>query len=229
MFSKFSLKTKLIIFSIAAVIGIGIIAYNGINNFKLAQLKITESSLKAGNSNETLKGSSTNADQSNKQKQLEQKYQEALTHFHSKEYSTAINICDDIIKADNNFYKAYSIKGIALCYSNKYIDGMKNIDKALELKSDYGYGLFNKALALELYGKYDEALNWYDKALAVENNYIWSYYGKARIYGIKRDVPNTIKNLKSAIDMNNSVKEMAKDEPNFNNVRQSKEFQQLIQ
>lgn len=247
MFSKLSLKTKIIIFSVAAAIGVGIIIYNGINNWKLAlQLKTADSISKANSNQEKLdkqkqqneeetkakeeetKAIEEQALKEEQQKQLEQKYQEAFTDFHSKKYSTAINICDEIIKTDNNFYKAYSIKGIALCYSNKYIEGMKNIDKALELKNDYGYGLFNKALALELYGKYDDALVWYDKALGVEN-YIWSYYGKASIYGRKGDVPNTVKNLKTAIDMDSSVKALTKDEPDFNNVKQSKEFQQLIQ
>lgn len=245
MFSKLTLRTKIIIFTIAAVMGIGIIVYNGINNWKMAQLKASHSSsskeiINANNSNEEtidnkkqqseeeLKKKEEEAKKAELQKQLEEKYQEAFTDFHTKKYSTAINLSDEIIKTDNTFYKAYSIKGIALCYSNNYIEGMKNIDRALEIKSDYGYGLFNKALAFELYAKYDDALVWYDKALEVEN-YIWSYYGKASIYGRKGDVPYTIKNLKTAIDMDSSVKELAKDEPDFNNVRSSNEFQQLLQ
>ncbi|MFL0266518.1 tetratricopeptide repeat protein [Candidatus Clostridium radicumherbarum] len=244
MFRKFSMGRKIIIFAIAAAIGIGIIVYNGVSNWKIAQLKIKNSSVSgeitAANSNkealdkekqlseEAANKKEEEAKKAELEKQLEEKYQTAFTDFHSKKYSTAITLADEIINADNNFYKAYSIKGIALCYSNKYIEGMKNIDKALEIKSDYGYGLFNKALALELYAHYDDALVWYDKALSVENNYIWSYYGKASIYGRKGDVPNTIKNLQTAINIDSSVKELAKEEPDFNNVRNSKEFQQLL-
>lgn len=243
MFRNLTMRIKMIIFAIAAAIGIGIIVYNAVNNWKITQLEIKNSSssgtITAANSNkETLdKEKQLSEEEAKKkeeedkkaelEKQLEEKYQTAFTDFHSKKYSTAIKLADEIINTDNNFYKAYSIKGIALCYSNKYIEGMKNIDKALEIKSDYGYGLFNKALALELYAHYDDALIWYDKAL-LEENYIWSYYGKASIYGRKGDVPNTIKNLKTAIDMDSSVKELAKGEPDFNNVRNSKEFQQLL-
>lgn len=249
MFGKLTLKRKIIIFTMAAAVGIGIIVYNGMDNWKQAQLKTADNTPKVSGSNEIINASNSNQEKLNKQKQqseeeakvkeeeslkaeqqkqLDQKYQEAFTDFHSKKYSEAINLCNEIIKADDSFYKAYSVKGIALCYSSNYIDGMKSIDKALEIKSDYGYGLFNKALALELYAKYDDALVWYDKALGVEN-YIWSYYGKASIYGRRGDVPNTIKNLKTAIDMDSSVKELAKQEPDFNNVRNSKEFQQLLQ
>ncbi|MPN00484.1 hypothetical protein SDC9_147679 [bioreactor metagenome] len=104
---------------------------------------------------------------------------------------------------------------------------MKNINKALEISPNYGYALFNKALTYELYDKYDEALKWYDKNLEVEN-YIWSYYGKASIYGRKGDVKNTVKYLKIAIEMDKVVKEEARVERDFDNVRQSKEFQELI-
>lgn len=104
---------------------------------------------------------------------------------------------------------------------------MCEIDKALQIKQDYGYGRFNKALAYELYGHYDEALNWYDRALAVEN-YVWSYYGIASIYGRRGDVPNTVKYLKAAIDISAQVKNVAKEEEDFKNVRESKEFQALV-
>lgn len=253
MFIRLTLKRKIIIFAVASVIGIGILVYTGIENrrqnyspnqSKSSIIKgVNNSSAQNANEEELAKQKQAEEDAKKKeeeekkkqeqaqkeeqQKQLEQKYQEAYTDFHSKQYRLAINLSDEILKIDDSFYKAYSIKGIAQCYSNNYLEGMKNIDKALEIKSDYGYGLFNKALALELYAHYDEALQWYDKALSVEN-YIWSYYGKASIYGRRGDVANSVANLKIAIEMDNSVKDVARQEPDFNNVRNSKEFQDLI-
>ena len=104
---------------------------------------------------------------------------------------------------------------------------MKNIDKSLQLNSDFGYARFNKALAYELYGNYEEALNWYDKALKVEN-YIWSYYGKASIYGRRGDVSNTVRFLKIAVDMSPDIKEIAREEEDFNPVKDSREFQDVV-
>jgi tetratricopeptide (TPR) repeat protein len=135
-------------------------------------------------------------------------------------------LANEVIKKDNKHYKSYNIKGVALAYNGSFEEGMKNIDKALEINPSYGYARFNKALTYELYGKYEEALKWYDKDLEVEN-YIWSYYGKASIYGRKGDVENTVKYLKIAIEMDKVVKEEARTERDFDNVRQSKEFQEL--
>ena len=161
-----------------------------------------------------------------KQKRLEDKYQKGYEAFHSQKNTEAIKLEDEVLMEDDTFYKAYNVKGIALCYSGKFNDGMANIDKALAIKPDYGYARFNKALANELYGRFDEALKWYDKSLEVEN-YIWTYYGIASIYGRRGDVPNTIKYLKIAVEMEPGIKGLAKEEADFNPVKKSKEFQEL--
>ncbi|MCY6354678.1 tetratricopeptide repeat protein [Clostridium sp. ZS2-4] len=237
-YSSISLKSKLIIFVVVAIVSIGIVIMDGRNNRKnnliienKTNSKITSTELnfiqnkEILNTTDTSKSDETNRKINNK---LEEKYKKGYDAFHSKKYEEAIKIENEVIAEDKNFYKAYSIKGIALCFDGNYEEGMKAIDKALEINSGYGYGRFNKALAYELYRYYDEALIWYDKALEVEN-YIWSYYGKASIYGRRGDIENTVKYLKIAIDMDASVKNLAKEERDFNNVRESKEFKESIQ
>ncbi len=104
---------------------------------------------------------------------------------------------------------------------------MKQIDLSLKLNPNYGYARFNKALANELYHHYDEAIIWYNKALEIEK-FEWSYYGIASIYGRKGDVTNTVKYLKLAIEINPGVRNTAKNEADFDNVRESPEFKKLI-
>lgn len=246
MLKKLSLKVKIIIFMILCVIVFGIAYKEAVDNRKnvtkvtseekeKAKVKeITDAQIKKA---EDDKKKAAEQAEKEKQKKLEEKYQEAYKTFHSKNYWDAIKMAEEIIKEDDKFYEAYNIRGIALCYAGaaNYAEGMKDIDKSLELKPDYGYARFNKALALELYGKYNEALAAYDKALEVEN-YVWSYYGKASIYGRNGDVKNTVENLKKAIDVAASsdakaaqdVKDAAKTEDDFNNVRSSKEFNDLL-
>lgn len=158
---------------------------------------------------------------------LEQLYQQSYRAFHSKKYSEAIKLADQLIKEDKGFYKAYNIKGIALCFSHNFSEGMTNIDQALTLKPDFGYARFNKALAYELYRNFDSALVWYDKALEVEN-YVWSYYGKASIYGRRGDVQNTVKYLKIAISMWDGIRALAREESDFDPVRNTPEFKELV-
>ncbi|MCY6371518.1 tetratricopeptide repeat protein [Clostridium ganghwense] len=232
MFKKISLKSKVIIFMIAALIAVGIIVKEGINNRKRDYVIDNKINSKTENveikdSEDRNKANLKNITNEEKNTVLEEKYKKGYEAFHNRKYEEAIKIQNEVISKDENYYKAYSIKGIALCFQGNYEDGMKAIDKALEINADYGYGRFNKALAYELYRHYDKALMWYDKALEVEN-YIWSYYGKASIYGRRGDVKNTVNYLKIAIDMDSSVKNLAKEERDFNNVRESKEFKEIV-
>ncbi|KEI03032.1 tetratricopeptide repeat protein [Clostridium botulinum] len=158
---------------------------------------------------------------------LHKQYEVAYTLFFNHKYEEAIEICNNIIKKDNNFYKAYTTKGISLCFLNDFENGLSNINKSLDINPNFGYGRFNKALAYELYGHYDEALIWYDKALEIEH-YTWSYYGKASIYGRLGNVQNTIKYLKIAINMNSNVKECIKTERDFDPIRDTEEFKKLL-
>lgn len=162
-----------------------------------------------------------------KQENLEKKWKVGYDEFFQKKYGRAIETERQVIKEDPNFYKAYAVEGIALAYNGNFKSGIEQINHALKLKPDYGYARFNKALANELYGHYDEAIRWYKSALEIEK-FEWSYYGIASIYGRKGDVSNTIKYLKLAIDINKNIKDAAKEEADFDNVRESIKFKDLL-
>ncbi|MBP1743937.1 MAG: tetratricopeptide repeat protein [Firmicutes bacterium] len=160
---------------------------------------------------------------------LEKKAQEGYDLFFENKYEEAVAAENEVIAEDPTFFKAYYIKGITQCYAGNYSEGSKNIDKALELNPDDYMARFNKALSLELYRYYDESLSWYEKSLEVANGQgEWSYYGIASIYGRRGDAASTVKYLRLAIDINPDIREEAKSESDFDPVRSSKEFTELI-
>ncbi|MGH4139237.1 tetratricopeptide repeat protein [Clostridium sp.] len=226
-----SLKFKLITFAVFAVIAVGVavnIAINN-NNNKNKNIKVTNDNtdIKIIESKVTKISQSKAMEIKKQQENLEKMWKIGYDEFFAKQYKQAIETENKVIKEDPNFYKGYAVLGIALAYSGDFTNGMEQIDQSLKLKPDYGYARFNKALANELFGHYDEAIKWYKKDLEVEK-FEWSYYGIASIYGRKGDVNNTIKNLKLAIEINPNVKNTAKGEADFDNVRQSTEFKKLI-
>lgn len=225
-----NLRAKKIILILLVILVILILIINGMKNRK------DESNLSNKSNSQIIKSqessdTETNKEESNKEESNtieESLYEEARNlFFNERNYEKTIEKANEIINQFPESYKAYNIRGIAKAYNGDFHEGMKDIDKALDLNSEFGYARFNKALNYELYGEYDNALTWYDKALEVED-YVWSYYGKASIYGRRGDVENTIKYLKIAISMDSSVKDEAKTESDFDNVRDSKEFQDLI-
>lgn len=160
-------------------------------------------------------------------------YKEAYDTFFQGDYDGAVKKADEVISKYPESYKAYNIRGIAKAFAGNFQDGMDDIDRSLEIDSNYGYARYNKALNYELYGYYNEALIWYDKALDIEQ-YMWSYYGIASIYGRRGDVSNTVKYLEEAVkaegaeDGKSAIKEEAKTEGDFDPVRSNKEFQNFI-
>lgn len=235
-----NLRVKKIILILLVILVVLILIINGVENRKdeshnslnesnsqiiqSQENNDTESNKEEGNKEEG------NKEEGNKEESSieEALYEEARNLFFNEgSYEKTIEKANEIIDKFPKSYKAYNIRGIAKAYNGNFQEGMDDIDKALELNSDFGYARFNKALNYELYGEYDKALIWYDKALEIED-YVWSYYGKASIYGRKGDVENTIKYLKIAISMESAVKDEAKTEADFDNVRDSKEFQDLI-
>lgn len=225
-----SLRTKKIILSLLVVCAVGALIYEGIENktLKDKRLKeIEEQKLQDELLEEELNKIQLENDKNNEREEF--LYEEARNLFYNEgNYEKTIEKANEIIIEFPNSYKAYSIRGIAKAYNGSFEEGMNDIDKALEINPNFGYARFNKALSYELYWQLDNALEWYNKALEVEE-YVWSYYGIASIYGRNGDVENTVKYLSKAIDMEAAVKEEAKNEADFDNVRQSEEFQKLIQ
>ena len=229
-----SLKFKLIFFTILVLIGVGLILNSTIKNNNIKNSNVITTNNKTqinANKNEEINIQKTieiKKQQQIKQKKamLEKTWKIGYDEFFEKKYVQAIETERKVIKEDPGFYKAYAVEGIALAYSGNYKDGITQIDYALKLKPDYGYARFNKALANELFGHDDEAIEWYKKDLNVET-FEWSYYGIASIYGRKGDIKNTIKYLKLAIAVNPTIKDAAKNEEDFDNVRAYDEFKNL--
>ncbi|AIY80338.1 hypothetical protein FDC50_11755 [Clostridium botulinum] len=226
-----SQKLKLTILIILLAITLIILGFEGINNRKKSDF-INKQSIENA---ELIHGDSANLDKEvneDKNNKIENEeeyklYNEAYNLFFSGEYDKSIEKSNEIISEFPSSAKGYNIRGIAKSYNESFEAGMKDIDKALEIEPQYGYAVFNKALTYELYGKLDEALLWYNKNLEIEN-YIWTYYGIASIYGRRGDVQNTVKYLSKAIEIDEVVKKEARDEADFNPVRDSKEFKDLI-
>lgn len=224
-----SQKYKRILLIICTIIAIGVIINEGIKNKKYNDdIEKNKAKIEQQKKIEDEDRKKIEEKTQNKVKELETKNDKAYELFHSKKYDDAINIANEIIEEDSNNYKAYNIRGITKAYKYRDLDkALEDINKALEIKNEYGYARFNKALTYELLGKYDDALVWYDKALKVED-YVWTYYGIASIYGRRGDVDNTVKYLKVAIDKNSQIKETAKNEEDFNPVKDNEAFKKLL-
>lgn len=213
-----SFKIKLIISTIICAMAAGIVVNAKIKNSNVIEI----------NDKNEMKNILLQECEIKKQADLEKRWKIGYDQFFEGEYAKAIATENQVLKEDSKFYKAYAVKGIALAYNGDFKGGMQQIDNSLKLKPNYGYARFNKALAYELYGYYAEAIKWYENDLEVEKSE-WTYYGIASIYGRKGDINNTVKYLKLAIAINPNIKNEAKNEKDFENVKQYNQFKFLIE
>ena len=72
------------------------------------------------------------------------------------------------------------------------------------------------------------AIDSYKKAIAIKPNNARAHYNLARAYSLKGEKTLSIESLQKAISLDWIVIEAAKTESDFDNIRESPEFQQLV-
>ena len=128
-------------------------------------------------------------------------------------YDRAIEILDKAIALDPKHIKAWKIRGSCLSNIGKYEEAIEAHDKAIEYicpdldisgvseRPFSGDVWWAKGLILNKLERYDDAINAYTKA--IESNprpYIW--YPLSRLYALRHDRENALRNLAIAIHWN---------------------------
>ncbi len=155
-------------------------------------------------------------------------YEQGLDLYYEKNFSEALNLFNKALAIDPACYQALNAKGATLAFQGKYDEGLTLIKQALALKPDFVYGHFNLGLANELAGRWDPAISAYLQAIQLDNKDVWSYYGIASIYGRFGNTEKVLEYLEQAININPEVKEDAREEHDFDPVRQDPRFQELV-
>lgn len=210
---------KIVTVMLVCVMSLGIIACDSNTKEKnLQQEKSKEDEIKKAEEEKKLE----------KRKSYENELSKVYDAFNKSDNNRAINICTDLIKEVDDPYEAYALRGYAKAINGDFDEGMKDIDKSLEINPDYGKGRHYKAFTYKLFKQNDKALEWFIKSVEAEE-YSWSYFGAACIYSVKNDKENAIKYLKKAVELDpEAIKARAKTEEDFNNIKNDKEYKKLI-
>ena len=75
---------------------------------------------------------------------------------------------------------------------------------------------------------YDNTIKYFSKAIDVNPSDNNSYYNLACAYSILHKESEAILNLRKAIELNSSLKNNAREDPDFNNIKDTEEFKNLI-
>ncbi len=156
-------------------------------------------------------------------------YNQGLKLYYQRDFPNALTLFNKALTLDSNCYQALNGKGATYAFQGRYAEGLALINQALRINPDFEYGYFNLGLANELARNWNAAISAYQTAIKLDAHDAWAYYGIASIYGRQGNVTQTVAYLKQAIVIEPDAKETAKTEHDFNPVRNSSEFQALIQ
>lgn len=163
-----------------------------------------------------------------KRQQAVNLYDQGLKLYYARDFNQALELFNRALQLDPGCYQALNGKGAAYAFLGKHTEGISLINQALFLKPDFEYAQFNLGLAYELAGSWDKAINAYEKAIKLDPQDAWAYYGIASIYGRQGNVEKTVEYLSKAIKIEPDAKQTAKTERDFDNVRNSSAFQDLL-
>ncbi|MEZ2226256.1 MAG: tetratricopeptide repeat protein [Microcoleus sp.] len=146
-----------------------------------------------------------------------------------QQYQDAIACYEQAIQAKPDYADAWNNRGVAFSKIQEYEQAVISYNQALQIKNDYTDAWNNRGVALSKLQKYEAAIDSYDNAAKIRPDFYRIWYNKARCYALQGQTELATENLKRALNLNpNLCKQLAKNEPDFENIREYEVFQQLI-
>lgn len=132
-------------------------------------------------------------------------------------HKKALECFDELLEIDPENELAWNYKGITLQELNRYDEAIKCYDKSIEIAQ-------SKFLT-----ETEKRKNSYQKFIPVrENKSGDSWYNKARIESLRKNEEKSIEFLKKAIEASFFYERYARNEKDFDNIKDSKIFKELI-
>jgi len=141
----------------------------------------------------------------------------------------AISSYDKAVEFKPDKHEAWYNWGISLYNLGRYEEAISSYDKAVEFKPDDHQAWNNRGISLKNLGRYEEAISSYDKAVEFKPGHHIAFYNKACSYALQNNIEQAIESLKIAISLNaDEYREMAKNDLDFDAIREDERFQELI-
>lgn len=149
--------------------------------------------------------------------------------FLAEKYEEAIERFDKVINLQNDNYSAWFNKGWALKRLSRYEEAVTFYDQGLKFNNNNYLAWFGRGNALKKLERYKDAIFSYNKALKIYAEYDWAWYRKACCLALQNEVDLALESLSKAININRSkFLELAKSEPDFAEMKDLEEFQDLV-
>lgn len=145
-----------------------------------------------------------------------------------EENKNALKFYNKAIEIDPNYKDAWLNKGIILGKLERYEESIDCFNKFIESDHNYIEACNNIGVSLIKLGRYFEADKCFDKVLQLNREHGGALYNKACMKSLLNNMSEAIIYLKKSCKLDDKFRKQAKTDTDFNNIRESKYFKDLI-
>jgi tetratricopeptide (TPR) repeat protein len=139
----------------------------------------------------------------------------------------ALKCYDKAIELKPDFSEAWNNKGIVLANIRRYEEAIKCYERSIELNPHYAEAWDNRGFVFHKLTLYEEALKCYNESIRLKPNLANAWYNRACLYSIKGEKEKAISDLKKALELDIYLKDKAKEDEDFKNIRDEDIFKRI--
>ena len=143
-------------------------------------------------------------------------------------YEEAVASYDKCLAINPDNDTAWFYRGVVLSILERYEEVVASYDKGLAINPDNETAWFLRGVILDRLERYEEAVASYDKCLAINHDDDTAWFNRARCLALLNQIELAIESLTEAIAINREWQESAKTDSDFDNIRDDRRFQSLV-
>ena len=119
-------------------------------------------------------------------------------------------------------------RGSALTGLGRHEEALQAYDQALAVRADHPETIMGRGNVLGRLGRREEALQAYDQALALRANHPSTLYNRACMFSLWEKPAEALEDLRRAIEGNSMYRQKAREDTDFDNIRDDPRFKELV-
>jgi len=143
-------------------------------------------------------------------------------------YYEAIDDYNKTIELNPEYAEAYFNRGAAYQKLGKYYEAIDDYNKAIVIDPKYADAYSNRGISYYQLGKYNDAIDDFSRAIELNPKKANVYFIRSWIYSLIGNKKKAIEDLSKAIKINPDLRNDAKTNTAFDNIRNAPEFKRLI-
>lgn len=153
----------------------------------------------------------------------------AEIYLHLGRYKEALADCNRTLEIKPDSDEALHVRGSAYIFLGKRKKALTDLNRYLKLKPDDPDTLTTRGVTYRHLARYDKALADFNHALALRPDDPNTLYDLACLFSLLKKTDEALASLEKAISKNKKYRKEAREDEDFNNIKEDPRFKKLIE